>query len=462
MQLQTLDQDILKLTDEGIERAVLACLMKEHSKMIQCSTRLAPEDFMSQNNRYLYEIFLAMFKKNGAKASFDLSSIISIAESTGSKDKFIERSGGEDYIEFLSAMKNSMIDIYKFNVYVDRLNELSTKRKLLSSLGSFKDEIVNSSLSTSELAVKERNKIDAILLASNSGDLELKNLALGAADQVQKAMTIKKDMIGIPTGFHTLDKKLEGLKRGTLTVIAAPRKTGKSAFLMNIGINVGIKNKVPTLMISTEMSDEEIMWRIIANLSQISQNKIIKGDLTPAEKQRVDAAVVEFSKGQFYHITMRGFSLEKIIGSVRKFTASIVGEDATGQVNDCLILFDYIKMPQADVKNLKDLKEHKALGLITDGLKALAGDLNIPMVTACQTNRMGDIANSYEITWFCDAFLELLKKTDKEMNMDAANDTFLGNQKIKISANRSGEEDHKGINLQFDGMTLTYLDCGDK
>lgn len=452
------DKSLIKLTDEGLERAVLACLMKDSSKMLECSTRLTPQDFTNPRNSYLYEIMLHMFKKNGAKSSFDLASIMSIAESKGSKDKFIEKSGGEEYIEFLTNVKNSMIDIYKCNSYAETLIELSTKRKLVKNAEAFKEEVINSSISTAELAIQERNNIDSILLSSNSTELEFKNLSVDAEKQVEQAMLFKKDMIGIPTGFASIDKKLEGLKRGALSIIAAPRKTGKSAFLMNIGINVGIKNKIPTLMISTEMSDSEIMWRIISTLSRVEQNKIIKGDLNIGQKQRVDDAVKQFSKGNFYHVTMRGFSLEKIIGLVRKFTATIVGEDDKGQIKDCLVLFDYIKMPQTDVKNLKDLKEHKALGLITDGLKALAGDLNIPIVSASQTNRSGDIANSYEITWFCDAFMELSKKSQKEIDNDKANGTYKGNQRIKISANRSGEEDHIGINLEYDGMTLTYQD----
>jgi replicative DNA helicase len=451
------DVDILKLSDEGIERATIACLMIDPSKMMECSTSLTPDDFINVNNKYLYDIMLALYKKNGAgKCSFDLASIMSIAESKGIKETFIQKSGGEEYIEFLNNVKNSMVDINRFTHYVARLTELNTKRKILSSLNSFKQDVVNSDKTADELAVMQRNAIDQILISSTSKEFEVGNIGDGATLFVEEAFKAKKSLIGISTGYKELDAKIEGLRKGTLTIVQAPRKTGKTSFLMNIGINTGIKKTIPTLMISTEMSDEEIRWRIIASLSGVAQNKIIKGALDDNERQKVRQAAQQLEKANFHHITMRGFTLDKLIGIVRKFTSNVVGFDYAGNVRECLIIFDYIKLPQAEIKSAKDLKEHKLLGSLADGLKILAGDLQIPIFSACQTNRAGDIASSYEMTWFCDTLMELTKKSDKEMEKDSLNNMFLGNQKLKITANRGAEEDHCGINLNYDGPTLTY------
>lgn len=450
-----------KLSDEGIERAILACLMIEPTKMVDCSTKLTIEDLVNQNNKYLYEIMLAVYKKHGAgKYSFDLASLISIAESNGAKDKFLEKSGGEEYIEYLTIVKNSMVDVNKFDSYLERILELSIKRKILKNVDEFKNEVLNSNLSPDELATKERNSLDVILLESDSNEFKVENLATNAESLVKEAMLQKKELIGIPTGFPNLDKKIEGLRKGTLTIIAAPKKTGKSAFLMNIGINVGIKRRIPTLMISTEMSDAEIMWRTISNLSSVPQNNIIKGLVSDKDKQKIDNAILEFKQGQFYHITLRGFTLEKIMGVVRKFISNHVGYLPNGEARDCLVLFDYIKMPQAELKSAKDLKEHKVLGMLSDGLKILAGEQMIPLVTACQTNRAGDVANSYELTWFCDTYMELTKKTQKEMDNNAMASMYTGNQRLKITANRGAEEDHKGLDFDYHGELLQYIDIG--
>lgn len=453
---KTIDKDILKLSDEGIERAILASLMKDSSKMIDCSGRLKPTDFVNENNQYLFEIMNALYQKHKSKCSFDISSMMSRAEAIGAKDKFLEKSGGEEYIEYLNIIKNSMIDINRFDQYLIRIIELSTKRKLLKNAEDFKKELIESDLSSDELAVKERESIDSILLDSNTKELEVINLGIDAEEYIKKALSVKKDIIGIPTTFQTLDKKIEGLRRGTLTIISAPKKTGKTAFLMNIGINIGVKKRIPTLMISTEMSNEEIMWRVISNLSKVPQNKIIKGFLTKEEEQKVYYGIDELRFGKFHHITIRGFNLEKIIGVVRKFVNTHVGYDAHDKVKECLILFDYIKMPSGETKSNKDLKEYKLLGMLADGLKILAGDLEIPILTACQTNRAGDVANSYELTWFCDTFMELSKKSKKQIDIDKANGVYKGNQILKITANRGAEEDLEGIDFEYIGEILKY------
>ena len=358
-----------------------------------------------------------------------------------------------EYIEYLNIVKNTMTNVDMFDTYVQTLLSLSVKRKLFNNVDDFKDKIINSDLSPEELAEAENNTLQQIVLQASTKEFEINNLGSKIDVFLKEAAEQKRTLLGISTGYPQLDSKIEGLRKGALSIVCAPKKTGKTAFLMNIGVNVGIKQKIPTLMISTEMSDNEIMWRIISNLSQVYQNKILKGNLSDKDKKQVEMAALQFKQGKFFHVTIRNFTMEKIIGVVRKFIAKEVGYDNEGKIKDCLVLFDYIKMPQADLK--KDLKEHKLLGILTDGLKMLAGDLQIPVISACQTNRAGDIANSYEITWFCDTFMELTKKSDKEMHNDSMNE-YKGNQRLKISANRSGEEDSTGLDFEYTGAVLTY------
>ena len=113
-------------------------------------------------------------------------------------------------------------------------------------------------------------------------------------------------------------------------------------------------------------------------------------------------------------------------------------------------------MPQAGTGSTKEEKEYKILGQFADALKILAGDLDIPVLTACQTNRAGEVANSYELTWFCNTFMELTAKSDKELQNDLEAGVYLGNQRLKIVDNRGGAEDHDGINLDYNGAVLKY------
>ncbi len=156
---------------------------------------------------------------------------------------------------------------------------------------------------------------------------------------------------------------------------------------------------------------------------------------------------------------MLGFSVEKIISAVRKFVHDVVGKDSTGRVNDCLIIFDYIKMPQGGVGLGEDAKEYKVLGQIADALKMLAGTLDIPILSACQTNRAGGTANSYELEWFCNTFMKLTNKSQKKMDDEAGDGGPRGNQLLEITASRSGDE-HNGLNFDYQRPILTYVEVG--
>lgn len=461
MPLATTEDPISNLSDEGSERAILACLMAEPTKMSEAIGRIAPEDFVNENNSYLFRIMVSVYHKNGGKScKFDITTLQTLAREQKVEEQFIEKSGGSEYIEFLSIVKNSFIEVANFGSYVETVLGLSVKRKLYNNGQQFLQTIINSDRSPEELIIQEQVSIDELFASFSSSQSKLNNIGQFADEYLERTLSQKKEIIGLRTQFHELDNILEGLKRGTLTIVSAPRKTGKTAFLMNIGVNIGIKQKIPTLMISTEMSDEEILSRTLSCISSVQEKKIKKGDLTAEEKKRVLMAREQIKRGQFHHLTLRGFTVEKIIGCIRRFVSNIVGFDEKGKTKDCLVIFDYIKLPQQGVSSSRELKEYKVLGLIADSLKMQAGDLDVPVITACQTNRAGDVANSYELTWFCDTFMTLKNRPDKDVESEKESGMYKGNQKLTIDANRSGEENHNGIYFDYNRPSLQYLETG--
>lgn len=456
-----LEQIKRNLSDEGAERALLACLMKAPAKMVDCTAVIAAKDFTNENNAYLYEIMVGLFKKNGGKnCNFDLATLQMLAKEKGAEDRFIQRSGGEEYIGYLNIVKESWVDVASFQTYVDKVYTLSLRRRLVDSQKAFADKIQNLDHTPEELMVSEQTVLNEMLVTSSNNNNEILKLSAKTETLLEDALVQKRQIIGIRTQYPKLDSAIEGLRRGNLLIVSAPRKTGKSAWLMNIGINVAVNQKIPVLMISTEMSDAEIMFRTLANVSMVPEKNIIKGNLSHKELEAVIDARRKLEDSPFYHVEMRGFSLEKIIATVRKFVSNNVGFDETGKTKDCLVIFDYIKMPQT-ATNSKDIKEYKVLGMIADGMKILAGDLDIPFLTACQTNRAGDVANSYELTWFCNTFMELRKKTPQEMDRDNQLGVYAGNQLIKIIANRGGEENLEGIPMDYTGEIIRYVELKD-
>lgn len=448
-----------RLVSFASERAILACLMKEPVKMIDCSTKLTPEDFAGPNNRYLYRIMSHIFAKSGGKkCDFDITSLIERAKELGKEEQFLEASGGRDQLEFLKTIKDSdgFVSLENFDGYVDTIYSLSVKRKLLDNAEAFKEKIFSTEVTPEELMVQEQKELDNILISKGADTEKISNVAGLADDYLYNGLWVKKrDIVGIKTGFSQLDRTIEGLKRKNLVIVCAPKKTGKSAFLMNIGLNVGVRQNIPTLMVSTEMPDEEILTRCLSNLSGIREQDVIKGSFNNQDEQaKVIKAQAALEAGSFYHLFMPGFTLEKVIAVCRKFVNNTVGFNDDGTVKDCLFMFDYIKMPQVGLSAKREEKEYKVLGQMADALKILSGQLDIPILTACQTNRGGDVANSFELTWFCNTFMILQNKTDREMQKEEGEGGYMGNQKLRITDNRGGEENHKGINIEYNKPLL--------
>ena len=133
---------LTQLSNEGAERAVLACLMKEPALMALCIGKVKQDDFINENNSYLFSIMVSVFNKSGGKpTSFDITTLQTLAKEKGVEEQFIQKSGGKQYMEFLYFTQNAMIDIGAMNNYVETIASLAAKRKLYDTSSEFLDTI---------------------------------------------------------------------------------------------------------------------------------------------------------------------------------------------------------------------------------------------------------------------------------------------------------------------------------
>jgi replicative DNA helicase len=201
------------------------------------------------------------------------------------------------------------------------------------------------------------------------------------------------------------------------------------------------------------MNEREQEDRILANLTGIPHDEIVSGmyvldtvNGTSSEKiAKLKAAREELKLGNYYHIYMPTFTIEKVIALARKFVT---------QMGVKAIFFDYIKIPsnQADFKTQQ---EFQALGFFTSGLKDLAGMLKVPVFSACQTNRSdnetdspneSNIGGSYRILQLATKLMFLFNKSDERIAKDGFQN---GNQQLFIKFQRNGMSDCPPINIMF-------------
>jgi hypothetical protein len=237
------------------------------------------------------------------------------------------------------------------------------------------------------------------------------------------------------------------MENGTLTVIAAHKKVGKSTCCMNIALNSAINEGIPILYIDTEMSTAKNKSRILSYITGIPEKRLKRGDVSDKERILVRDVMDKFEGNiNYYHKYVPGFTPESVTSLIRSYHIKYGVK---------LVIFDYIKA--ASSSDFKNLKEYQLLGNMTIALKDLAGILDIPILTAVQRSRSGDIADSDRIARYADTIIFLDVRTKEEV--DELGFSY-GLYKFVVKHARSGgTTNDKGIGLQFRRPILTLYEA---
>ena len=227
---------------------------------------------------------------------------------------------------------------------------------------------------------------------------------------------------GIPTGFPKYDKCIGGgFRRGTVNVVGARPKVGKSTFCLNICKNVSSFG-VPVLYLDTEMRKETQAIKYVSLVSKVDQYDIETGKFKEKESSAlsVSEAVKKIKNIPFTHSNVSGKKPQEIMSIILKWLSKVVGKNESGQTNDCLIVLDYLKT--MDISDLGNVQEYQYLGDFITKIHNFAVKHDIPVLATVQLNRDGInredgsvISGSDRILWLCSSMTFLKKKTDEDV-----------------------------------------------
>jgi len=439
-----------KFSDRGSERMVLSLALRRPDLLIDVSAKLQEHDFLSGNHRALFSVLNSLYEQ-GVK-SFDLMGVVNEATSQG----VIDLVGGPEYVD---ALKSNPVDKSNLPIYLDKVLECSTKYQLYREAEYIQGDIL-ANLGTSEgnvdagsLLARAESRVLDISMGSRQIE-EAEDLGSNLRTLLEEKAANPVDVMGLSTGFPLLDKAINGLMPGSLTVVAARQKGGKSTLLLNMAAHIAYDVGVPVLYIDTELSKQEVQMRLVSHLSGVPERLVTNGRFIENNffAQNVWRACELVEKSHLYHKYMPGFSMDMVKSMVRKFHA----RDGIGA-----FFFDYIKVPE--VSGAEAMKEHQLLGNISTGLKDLAGQLNIPAVAAAQIKRGDttspktrfhdtDVADSDRIGRYCNNLFAIGQKSKKEIEEDGFS---CGTHRVQVLLARAGTPSYHGIDLHCDLPTLT-------
>lgn len=419
----------------GDERALLSYAIKRADNFYSICSKVEETDFLYPEHRTIYTLLKALVDRGGLH-KFDLSMIVNEAQANGVLDNI----GGYDYVESISDMP---LERENLSHYIGRVLESSTKyrlyKDLVSSMTALEENARAGKSSEDLIGMVESKIMDLSTRTKSIG--EPRDLGDGLLDYIEERRASPVEMSGISTGYPILNQQIDGLIPGTLTVLSARKKMGKSTFLTNVAAHISYRLKIPVLYVDTEMTFNEWRNRVIAMLTGVEERIIKHGGYDDETYTKIKQGLQIVEKGKLFHEHMPGYSVDKLTALYKKYKL---------KENIGVAFFDYIKEPDSTSID-RQRREWQILGDVATRLKDLAGTLDIPFFTAVQLNREGDVAGSDRISWFADVVMQWKKRDKDEVeNNKAACGDEGGQFKLIIKdTRRGGQTPEEGISYIF-------------
>lgn len=473
---KSLEREEASIYDTGSERALLACIMQDGKLMYEAFPVVKLSDIYNPYNRKIYEIMRFLFTsqaKTGQEASYDVMSMLSVAKKLHREESFLENTGG---MEHLKAIENAPVKTDAFQNYIQNILSTSYKVQMYRKGRDVQLEALsNRTNDIGEFVSTVEEKI--LSVSANRKDDSIVRIGENAVGFIEKCEKNKgKDVLRVTINFAPkLMEVLQCIKRKQLFILFARPKVGKSAFFVNIAIDVACLQGIPVFYMDTEMSEDEQLSRTISRWSGVDEWDIIDGTFAdnPKHKQAVYEIASLLSQSPFYYSAARGVGKEELVSRIRQFKTKYVGtEEVDGEIRTkpCLVIYDWLKV--ADAESMRGLKEYQELGFLATAMKDVSAELDIPIVAGAQANRMAKmegvdgtsseyaeafLADSDKILRFCTCLMWLRKVTRNEdlLIQQVGPDNYY-NQVLHVVSNRLGPTCNEGIPFHYSAKTISY------
>ena len=447
----------MTLCDAAAERAVLAGMYNYgEDTYLDIADIVQESSFTIDSNGMIFKCLKTLFDSHN-HSKIDIASIYSVAQELG----FASILAKKEETQHLKAIIDFPVSQENVRKFAAKIRKLEIARLLRKQLSIAQEKILdvtgNESIS-SILAVAEDSVFNFTSLINDSNENPVK---IGSdLDKYVKALVDGKvDQIGISSGFPVYDQAIGGgLRKGTVNVIAARPKVGKTLLSDNMGLYIAHNVKVPVLNMDTEMAKEDHISRILAMMTEVEIKDIETGKFgdSPDKRNKINEAVEVLKSTRLYHKSIAGKAFEDQLAIMRRWIVKEVGLNDDGTAKDCVIFYDYLKLMDSQGMS-QDLKEYQVLGFMMTALHNFAIRYRVPIVAFIQLNRDGitkestDTASgSDRIIWMCSNLTIFKRKSDEEMAEDGP---MNGNRKLVplISRHGGGLDDNDYINCNMKG-----------
>ena len=350
-----------------VERAVLGALMNDRDAYAVVCEILSPESFYEQRNQLIYS---AIRDLSLAEKPVDVLTVTDELERQGCLDKV----GGAIYIADLSNKVASSANIeYHARIIAHKF----LARQLISFASEIETKAFDGSMDIDDLMQEAEGSLFELSRRNMKKDYtQIDPVISNAVEVIQKAAANKDGLTGVPTGYHKLDNITSGWQASDLVIIAGRPAMGKTSFALSMAKNIAADYKVPMAFYSLEMSNVQLVNRLISNCCEIQGSKILNGQLKPDEWERLDKRLNNLIGSPLYVDDTPGLSVFELRTKARR----LVRDHGVK-----IILIDYLQLMNANGMRFSSRQEE--VSTISRSLKQIAKELDIPILALSQLNR---------------------------------------------------------------------------
>ncbi|MBX3703848.1 MAG: replicative DNA helicase [Steroidobacteraceae bacterium] len=366
-----LRQDEVRTPPHSVEaeQAVLGGLMLDSNAWDAVADVVAASDFYRRDHRLIFEAIAEVAEHRG---SCDAVTVSEHLERKGRLDEI----GGLAYLGTIARDTPSAANV---RAYAEIIRERSILRQLVAAGGEIAASATDShGRPASELVDEAERRVFEIAERGSRGKtgfIAIKDVLPQTIDRLDLLHQSPGEIRGVPTGFTQLDRKTTGLQPGDLVVIAGRPSMGKTTLAVNIAENAAIAKGVPSAIFSMEMSAEQLTLRLISSLGRVNQTHLRTGNFSEEDWSRIQGAMAQLSSAPLYVDESPALTPTEVRARARRLKR----ERGLG-----LVIVDYLQLMQ-----VPGTKENRATEIseISRSLKALAKELQVPVVALSQLNR---------------------------------------------------------------------------
>ena len=348
------------------EQSVIGSMIMSKDAIVEASEMITGADFYQQQYGIVFE---AMVELHDEGKAVDL---ITLQDRLREKELPPEISSMEFVRDLLSAVPTSANVKY----YAEIVAEKSMLRKLIKTTEEISNLCYLGKEKTQDiLEVTEKKIFDLVQNRGSEEFVPIRQVVLNAIEKIEKASRTQGSVTGIPTGFIDLDYKMSGFQPSDLILVAARPSMGKTAFVLNIAQYMAFHNDVTTAIFSLEMSKEQLVNRLLALESKVDSQNIRTGNLEDEEWAKLIEGANIIGKSHLIIDDKPGISISELRSKCRKYKM---------EHNLGIIFIDYLQLMTGSGRSESRQQE---ISEISRSLKALARELNVPVVALSQLSR---------------------------------------------------------------------------